>query len=54
MMIKPDFDVDKWCVYNEKKFSLELKPEAPKEIKEKFEKWEQQYDSWIKLEEDAD
>ena len=44
MKIKPDFDIDKWCVYNENKFELEIKEEAPKEIKEKFYKWKHAYD----------
>ena len=43
MKIKPDFDIDKWCIYNEKKFKLELKADAPEEIKKKFNKWQQAY-----------
>lgn len=44
MEIKPDFDIDKWCIYDEKKFKLVLKDNAPEEIKRKFKKWKNQFD----------
>ena len=54
MIIKPDFNVDKWCIYNEKKFALELKPNAPIDIRNKFEEWINKYNDCIILEKDAD
>lgn len=43
MRIKPNFDIEKLCVYNESTFELELKNDAPQDIKEKFEKWKEAY-----------
>lgn len=40
MEIKPNFDFKKWCEYDEKHFKYVLKPNAPKEIQEKFEEWQ--------------
>lgn len=40
MRVEPNFDTKKWCVYNETTFELELKEDAPQEIKEKFKKME--------------
>ena len=51
MRVKPNFDIKKWCVYNESAFKLELKPNAPPEIKEKFEEWNRQYENNRLLEE---
>lgn len=45
MKIKPDFDTKKWCIYNENKFRLEIRDDAPQEIKEKFKKWEDEYNN---------
>lgn len=45
MKIKPNFDVKKWCIYNESTFELELKNDAPKKIKKEFEKWKQEYNN---------
>ena len=42
MMSLPDFDVKKWCVYNEKKKELELKKDAPEEIQKKFQDWQEE------------
>lgn len=44
MRVKPDFDIDKWCVYNQSTFELELKKDVPQGIKEKFKKWKEAYD----------
>ena len=43
MRIKPNFDVKKWCTYNEEKYELEIKENAPKDIKDKFEIWKNDY-----------
>lgn len=50
MKIEPNFDVDKWCIYNESTFELEVKEDAPQEIKEKFKKWKEAYEQNIVLE----
>ncbi len=43
MQVKPDFDIDKWCFYNKENFKLELKENAPNEVKEKFDRWKERY-----------
>ena len=43
MRVKIDFDIDKWCIYDEKNFEVKLKKNAPKDIMEKFEKWKNAY-----------
>ena len=47
MRVEPNFDTKKWCVYNETTFELELKEDAPQEIKEKFKKWKEAYEQDI-------
>lgn len=47
MRVEPNFDTKKWCVYNESTFELELKEDAPQDIKEKFEKWKEAYEQNI-------
>ena len=52
MKVKPNFNVDKWCIYNESTFELEVKEDAPQEIKEKFKKWKEAYEYDESLEEE--
>lgn len=49
MRIKMDDDVMEWLIYNEKKFHWDLKPNAPKEIIEKFEKYTKMYEDDLEL-----
>lgn len=49
MRVSFDFDVKKWCVYNEKNFELEVREDAPEEIKEKFKKWKETYDERFEI-----
>ena len=47
MRVEPNFDTKKWCVYNETTFELELKEDAPQDVKEKYEKWKEAYEQEI-------
>lgn len=49
MRVKIDEELKKWLVYNEKKFRLELKSNAPTDIIKKFNEYKKAFDKTVRI-----
>ncbi len=53
MRVKIDENIRKWLEYNEEKYKLELKPNAPGDIVKKFNEHEKKFKKTIEIKEEV-